>query len=127
MSKETRTVTLDEENDEFLADQDNASAVVNDLVTQFREGGDRGTAALELQKKQKERDLETHKNFVENLEQDIAEIEALVQEFKREEDAELQEAQDALKHVPNDPENDAVQNWAQKLGMTPTELLSELE
>lgn len=127
MSKETRTVTLDKENDEFLAEQDNASAVVNDLVTQYREGGDRGTVALELQKSQKKRELETHRNFVQNLETDIQELERLINEFKREESAELRQAKDALEHVPNDPENEAVKNWAQKLGMTPDELLSEIE
>ena len=127
MSKETRTVTLDEENDAFLAEQDNASALVNDLVTQYREGGDRGTVALELQKDQKKRKLDTHQRMVNNLQNDIAEIETLIREFKREESAELREARQALEHVPNDPENEAVKNWAKKLGKTPDELLSELE
>lgn len=127
MSKETRTVTLDEENDSFLAEQDNASAVVNDLVTQYRQGGDRGTAALELQKSQKNRELNTHQQFVENLQHDIEELDTLIREFKREESAELAEAREALEHVPKNPENEAVKNWAKKLGMTPAALLEKVE
>jgi len=127
MAKETRTVTLDEENDAFLAEQDNASAVVNDLVTQYRQGGDRGTAALELQKSQKKRELRTHKQFVENLQQDVEELETLIREFEREESAELRQAREALEYVENDPENEAVKNWSKKLGMTPEELLEKVE
>jgi len=126
MTKETRTVSLDEENDEFLANHDNASALVNDLVEQYRKTGNRGTTALELQKKQKERELEEQEARTDRLRQDVSELDAMIREFQREEDAELQEAKDALAETPRDAENPAIETWARDLGMTPSELLSEL-
>jgi len=125
--KERRTVTLDPENDRVLEDSDNASAIVNDLVEQYRKNGDRGTAALELQREQKQRELKNAKRKVENLEQDIAELDALIREYQREEDAELQEAREKLAETPKEPDNPAIQSWAQDLGLTPEQLLDELD
>jgi predicted RNase H-like nuclease (RuvC/YqgF family) len=125
--KERRTVTLDPENDRVLEDSDNASAIVNDLVEQYRKNGDRGTAALELQREQKQRELKNAKRKVENLEQDIAELDALIREYQREEDAELQEARAKLAQTPKEPDNPAIKSWAQDLGLTPEQLLDELD
>jgi len=125
--KKRRTVTLDPENDRVLEDSDNASAIVNDLVEQYRKNGDRGTAALELQREQKQRELKNAKRKVENLEQDIAELDALIREYQREEDAELQEAREKLAQTPKEPDNPAIQSWAQDLGLTPEQLLDELD
>jgi predicted RNase H-like nuclease (RuvC/YqgF family) len=125
--KERRTVTLDPENDRVLEDSDNASAIVNDLVEQYRKNGDRGTAALELQREQKQRELKNAKRKVENLKQDIAELDALIREYQREEDAELQEAREKLAQTPKEPDNPAIQSWAQDLGLTPEQLLDELD
>jgi len=124
--KKRRTVTLEEENHEFLKQEDNASAVVNDLVDQYRRNGDRGTAGIDLQLKQKMRALEDKREEVKRLERDVEELEALRREFQREENAELQEARDVLANAPRDPENEAIQTWAKKLGLTPEELIEEL-
>lgn len=125
--KERRTVTLDAENDKVLEESDNASAIVNDLVEQYRKNGDRGTAALELQREQKQRELKNAKRKVENLEQDIAELDALIREYQREEDAELQEAREKLAKTPKEPDNPAIKSWAKDLGLTPEQLLDELD
>lgn len=125
--KERRTVTLDAENDKILEESDNASAIVNDLVEQYRKNGDRGTAALELQREQKQRELKNAKRKVENLEQDIAELDALIREYQREEDAELQEAREKLAETPKEPDNPAIKSWAKDLGLTPEQLLDELD
>jgi predicted RNase H-like nuclease (RuvC/YqgF family) len=125
--KERRTVTLDAENDKVLEESDNASAIVNDLVEQYRKNGDRGTAALELQREQKQRELKNAKRKVENLEQDIAELDALIREYQREEDAELQEAREKLAETPKEPDNPAIKSWAKDLGLTPEQLLDELD
>lgn len=124
--KKTRTVSLDKENDQFLADADNASKLVNDLVSEYRRNGDKGTVALELQKRQKERDLGLIEDKREKLEQDIEEIETLIAGMNAEGNAELSKAREALKDTPRDPSNPAVKNWADKLGMRPEELIGEL-
>lgn len=125
--KERRTVTLDAENNKVLEESDNASAIVNDLVEQYRKNGDRGTAALELQREQKQRELKNAKRKVENLEQDITELDALIREYQREEDAELQEAREKLAETPKEPDNPAIKSWAKDLGLTPEQLLDELD
>jgi len=124
--KETRTVSLDKENHEYLKKEDNASAVVNELIEQLRQGGDRQTAALELQIEQKERELSEANGKVDRLERELAELRELRANYEQQEDAKLQRAIEVLEGVEDDPENPGVQNWAGKLGMTPEELLEEL-
>jgi len=125
-NKKTRTVSLDAENHEYLKTEDNASAVVNDLIEQLRQGGDRHTAAIDLQIEQKERELSEAEGKVDRLKQELSELRRLRASTQREEDARLEQAIDALEGVPRDPSNPAVENWAGKLGMTPAELVDEL-
>lgn len=125
--KEVKSFTLDPENKRALEQTDNASAVVNDLVTQWRKGGNnRNTVALELRKRQKEREKREAKERVERLEAEEEEIERLLMEFERDEDAKLEEARDALAQTPKDPDNGAIQTWARKLGVTPEQLIESL-
>lgn len=126
MSKKPKTVTLDRENHEFLQEQDNASALVNDLVEQYRRNGDRGTVGLELQRKQKRREAKHAKQRAERLQEDVEELDALIREFERDHNAELAEARQALEATPKDPDNPAIKKWAKDLGMTPEQLLDEL-
>jgi response regulator RpfG family c-di-GMP phosphodiesterase len=125
--KKRRAVTLDEENDDFLADQHNASALVNDLVTEYRKGEDKSTVALELQLKQKRKELREARKRAERLEGDVEELEQLKDEFTEQETAELHEARDALQGTPMEPTNEAVKTQAEKVGLTPTELIERLE
>jgi len=124
--KERRTVTLDSENHEYLKKEDNASAVVNDLINQLRQSGERQTAALDLQIEQKERELSEAETTVDRLERELAELRQLRANYEHEEDAKLERAIDALENTPRDPSNPAVENWAGRLGMTPAELVEEL-
>lgn len=124
--KTTRTVSLSPENDEYLAALDNASAKVNDLVTQLREGGDKATAVLDMQIEQKKRELQEAEQRVERLERGLEDLQKLRDEMESMERAELEDAREALAGTPKDPTNEAVQHWAEKLGMTPPELLEAL-
>jgi len=124
--KKTKSVSLDAEVHDFLKQEDNASALVNDLVEQYRKGGDRHTAAIDLQIGQKERELEQAENKVSRLKHEIEELQSLKTTFEREENAELEAAIDALEGVPREPSNPAIENWAGNLGMTTAELIEEL-
>jgi len=124
--KKRKSLTLDEENYECLQQEDNASAVVNDLVSNYRRTGDRGTAGLELRLKHVEDQLHSAQERVEMFENQAKDIKRLIKERKREEDTELRQAREALEHVPQEADNPAVENWAEKLGMTPAELLDLL-
>jgi len=126
-NKETRTVSLKPANNEFLSNHDNASALVDDLVTQYREGADRDTVALELQIEQKRRERRSAKKEVNRLDEDIAELERLKNEFQGSREDRLQEAKEVLSDVPREADNPAILNWAERLELTPTELIDELE
>lgn len=127
----TTSIRLSDEGYRFLKEQDNASALIRDLLTNYRLTGDRGTAGLELQlkhakekKDERERRLERE---IEMYERQIEEYEALIQRRNKKEDTELQEARDALEKTPRDTENPAIVRWSKQLGMTPDELIEELD
>lgn len=124
--KETRSVSLDPDIDSFLADHDNASTLVNDLVDEYRTHGDRGTAGLRLQLKQKKRELDTAKAEVERLETDVEELETVIAGREKRKDAKIDEAREVLRDVEKDPENPGIKNWAEKLGLRPEELIELL-
>jgi len=125
-SKERRTFSLDEDNDEWLADQDNASAVVNRLVDQARQNGGTQGAAIDLNIEQKERELKNARQNVERLESEIEELRELRQQVTQQETADIERAREALAGAELNPSNPAVENWATKLEMTPAELVAEL-
>lgn len=125
--KERKSFTIDPENAEVCDDHDNASALVNDLLEQYRKGSDKETVGIDLQINQKKRELRERRKEVERLEQDIQELKQLKAGISKKEDAELENAREALEDTPKKVENDAIQNWASDLGMTPQQLVDELE
>ncbi len=92
------------------------------------------TAAVERrleEKRSRKTQLEQERN---ERERELAEVEDDIQRLQRQletheekHEQELREARDALEHVPREADNPAVKNWADKLGMTPNELLKELD
>lgn len=124
--KKRKSVTLDPDNAQYLTEHDNASALVNDLVENYRKHGDRGVVGLKLQRKQKEAEAQSAQERADRLFNEGEELDRLIKEFEREESAELKEARSALAETPKDPDNPAIERWAKELGMTPTELLEEL-
>jgi len=125
--KARRTFTIDPENDEICQDHDNASALVNDLLEQYRKGSDKETVGIDLQIQQKERAIRSKQREVERLQDDLRELKQLRAGIQKQENAKLEEARDALDDTPKEVENGAIQNWAADLGMTPQELIDELE
>lgn len=63
----------------------------------------------------------------EGLEQQRARIKSRIEESSDAEEQKLANARDVLEDVPHDPTNPAIENWASDLGMTPDELIEELE
>lgn len=124
--KKPKSITFDEDNYEFLSNHDNASALVRDLVEQYRTDGNREKAALKLRQEQKQRELKSAREDVARLEADLEEITDLLTELKEIEDDSWEEAKEALEAVPLEPDNLAVKNWAKKLGMTPTKLIERV-
>jgi len=128
--KKRRTVTLSSEADRVLEQEDNVSAVVTDLVEQYAQTGDRGSAGLKLQRKHKLDELEQAKETVDRLEREVNELTALIEERESQESSEWDEARETLGEIDErrlTTDNPAVQNWAEKLGVVPSELIEEIE
>ncbi|UBF23293.1 hypothetical protein M1M40_gp15 [Halorubrum tailed virus 29] len=127
--KERRTVTLSPQANRTLEQEDNASAVVNDLVEQYARTGDRGAAGLKLRRKHKLNELEEARERVARLESEVDELTALIDEREASEASEWDEAREALGALDDarlTAENPAVQNWSETLGVTPSELIEEV-
>ena len=125
--KERRTFTLDPENDRYCEELDNASAKINKIVTQLRQGADGDTVAIDTQLRQKRGELRDKKRDVERLEKDIEELERVKQELQSGEQKKISDAKDALADTPKNPTNPAIKKWATDLGMTPERLIERLE
>lgn len=125
--KKVKSFTVDRGNAEFLTEQDNASALVNDLVEKYRTDGNRELAALELRREQKRRELEQAREEVARLENDLEEIDALIDDADAEEASKIEDASESLPPSRRlDHDNPAVENWARKLGMPVSTFLEEL-
>lgn len=125
--KRRKTFTLDPANAELCDDHHNASALVNDLLTQYREGNDKDTVAIDLQIQQKKRELKEKNRQAERVESELTELQQLRDGMQDQAAAELREAREALEHTPKDPTNPAIQKWANDLDMTPPELVERLD
>lgn len=128
MSKKKRkSFSVSEENAQLCEELDNASAVVDDLLSQYRKTGERNSAALEMQLDQTKAEIKETEDKLQRLKRQKKDLEQLKAEFTKQESAELQQARQELEGVPREETNPAIQNWAGKLGMTVPELLQELD
>lgn len=126
--KKTKTFSIDPTNFEEISDADNASAIVNDLLTQWRQGDTtRETVALELRLEEKKREKEVVEKRLEMLEQDIQDLEETIEKVRTGESTDMKKAREALAEVPRDPTNPAIENWAGKLGISPDVLVDRLD
>lgn len=126
--KKTKSFSLDPKVKQFADELDNASAVVNDLLAQFSQSGKgRELAAIDVQIRQKERELERKQKETGEVKQDLDELQELRGKYTTERNAKLEEAKEKLYDVPQNEDNPAIQNWANKLDMNPSQLLEELE
>jgi len=99
-----------------------------------REFATAATAAVERRIDEKRQRIQTLEREINDRERELAEerdalerLQRQLEAFDDEQDAQLQEAKEKLAQAPRDPENGAIKKKAKKLGMTPHELLEELD
>jgi len=129
MSDKVRTsVSLTEENKAYLdSETNNRSAFINDLIDAHRKGkSDMDEVIARYRREQLKAERRKAKNTVERVDSELETIDKQLEQKQAERESELDEARDVLTDVPNDPENPAIQNWAEDLDMTPEELVDEL-
>lgn len=129
MSRQKIAVTVSSENLEWVDENyNNRSALIDDLLTRAREGdGEMQRAVAQYQKEQLEREKATLETQMQSVEEQLETIESRLQRTSEKKQTELSEAAKVLERAEKDPTNPAVQTQAEKLGMTPQELLDKLD
>ena len=133
MGKDRKTFSLDERVVEELEDEaGNASAVVNNLLQEWLLSGGDGPIGKEIKLRDIESRLEEAKNErdkvnrrIERLRNQKRRIEQEIEQQQSEQREKLEQAAEYVKGKPAD--NPAVENWAEKLNMTPTELKEQVK
>jgi cell division FtsZ-interacting protein ZapD len=127
MSKERSTFSLDPEVNEFLQqDHVNASGLVNKLVKQHMNGGADEDILREFRIQQLKSELNQIESQKEQKRKELEKLQEIDQSKSEERQHELEKAREELAQTPKDPENPAIQNWAEKLGISAEELIEEI-
>jgi len=123
------TVNLDEENVEWLdAETDNRSAFVNRLVTKAKEGsGEIDEAVAQFQREKLRRDREALQVQIEGIDKQLETIHERMEAAEGQKQASLESSIEALEGTPRDETNPAIQTHADRLNMSPADLVEELE
>ena len=136
--KKRKTFSLDGDVVDELSHRDhlNASSIANELFRQYLFQGESQDAALQMRKKDLEREIESTRQEIghlesklERLQDEKEEVREMIRQRRRQgqEDIEtfIEEVYNGPDHL--DPENPAVQNYAQKANMTPQRFVNEVE
>lgn len=129
MSREKIAVTISAENLAWLDENyDNRSGFINDLLTRARKGdAEIDRAVARYQKEQLRRERATLETQLEGVEEQLSVIESRIERTEQKRDATLEDALEKLQSVPAEPSNPAIQTQAEKLDMTPEELIEKVE
>lgn len=127
MSKERRTVSLDAEADEYLSQEGvNASQLVNKLVRDYTGAGGNDRAMLELREQQLESELTELESRVGTKRDELERVREQLGSHQDQRETILEEARNTLRDTQLEPDNPAVQTWAEKADMSVEEFLDAL-
>jgi len=132
VGKKTKSFTLSPDVVEELEQTGNASEVVNGLLEEYFLSAGDGPIGVELQLQNTETKLNAAIDDRQKLNRRIERLRNKKQRLEREiENRQAQQREklaEAKQFVQGkEPDNPAVQNWADKLGMPPYELLEEVK
>jgi DNA repair ATPase RecN len=113
--------------DDFLERKDNKSAYLRKLIRADMQGPGTELVGLEMQIKTLEKQAQTKAQEEEMLQEQAEELRELKQSLEGTQDRRLNEAREQLSDTPKDPSNPAIQNWAERMDLTPEQLCERLE
>lgn len=129
-----RTVTsfsADDDVAEYLKqDHINMSGLINRLVRMHMNGGVDEDLMREFRMQQVRAELEDLEARAEKKRDQLEQLQEHDDRIRQEHQRNLDDALDELASIPPrhiNPENPAVRNWADKLGMDPADLIDELD
>jgi predicted nucleic acid-binding Zn-ribbon protein len=131
MSKKRKSVTIDESLARQIDQRNeiNFSSLVNDLVEHYFAGdatAHKTKTALKVQLQHVQDEIEQKEERLRQLRKREEELEQLIEEHEDQQDPLVEEALEVLQDLPDDKlhaENDAVINWASKIGISPAKLV----
>lgn len=127
MSKERRTVTLEKEVNDYLAqDHVNASGLVNDLVKRHMNGDTTDGAIREFRIRQLEEEADEYAKRSERKQSEADRLKQAAKERQAEKQTEIDEILNHLEGVPRDADHPAVKTQARKAGLEPEELVEHM-
>lgn len=130
MSEKVRiSVTIDAENKRWIDNNhQKRSTFINELVTAARRNGCQNEAVVRQYRiQQLQSDKQRRKAELESIQEELEQLRSLEQEKEAKQEELIEEAREQLYGARLEPDNPAVQNWAEKIGITPQELIEELE
>lgn len=129
MSREKIAITISGENLAWMdKNYSNRSALIDDLLTRARKGeGEIDRAVARYQKEQLKREKATLETQMESVEEQLEIIDKRMERRESYEETKLEEAREILKDIEHDPTNPAVKTQAEKLDISPKELVEKLE
>lgn len=127
MTEDTRiTINFDPDQYRYLKKKDNTSAHVRRLVESDMKGQDTDLVGLEVQIQTLEQQAQHAAEQEEMYQSRAEELRDLRNQMGEKESIKLSEAKKNLEDTPKEPNNPAIQRWAEKLSLTPRELCQEL-
>jgi rRNA maturation endonuclease Nob1 len=128
-----KSVNISEDNADFLDRQDNASALVNRLLTEYRQGDQAATAikryrleVAQAELAEVEAKLQSKKDIAEAKRAEIEDLKSSLESQEDDREDILSDAANVFDRMSQSQlgeDNPAVQNWARKAGIDESELL----
>lgn len=128
MSKDRTSVSVDEEVAQYLRQESvNASGLVNRLVKNEMNGFRSDRQLVELRLDQATSELEDLRTRVKQKEREVARLEEKLEQFNDDREEKLAEAREHFRPDQLTEDNPAVENWSEKLDMTPAEFIEAVQ
>ena len=127
MTKTRRTVSLDDEIDEYLSSEGvNASQLVNRLVKNHASSGGDKKAMLELRAEQLRSDISELESRMENKQSELDRVEDKLEEYQSEREEALEKAAEILTPRDLKRRNQKVRFWADRAEMSVDDFLEAI-
>jgi DNA anti-recombination protein RmuC len=127
--KVSTSISLTAKNRDYLdREVNNRSGFINDLIDAHREGkSEMDEAIARFRREQLEQELNSVTRREDEIRNELETLnEQITQEQQRKQEK-LEDAKEAIGGMHLTADNPAVKNWAENVGMSPEELLEELD
>jgi DNA anti-recombination protein RmuC len=127
--KVSTSVSLTAENREYIdREVNNRSAFINDLIQAHRQGkSDMEETIARHRRQQLQSELRKIKSREQSVKDELEHLNQKITEEKKRKQKVIQDAKEALDGTRLTTDNPAVRNWAEDAGITPEELIEEIQ